>query len=395
MIRLDRWAIAGVLAALPVRLLLASATELSPDEAYYVAAARTGYIPPDHPPLVVGLAWLGDMLPGLPLETRIRLLPVAVGAATSWLLVLAVARRGGAPEVQRWSTLLAAWTLLPMAGGFVLTPDSPAMLAFAILLVLQTLRPSASARIGWFLAATVALCAKAVLVPVVLVSCVVPWRRDNPWRLPAVLSLLTAAVCLKPTLVFQFHHAFGTAAWSAPAVLAALAAIIPGQIVLWSPAPWVDGIRARAALSPVEQAWVALLAGLVVVSAIVRGAPPEPNWLAPAAITLLISATTRLGSARPAWRAAVVALGPALTMVAASHALRPWIPVPRSADPTARLHGWSGSDPPLDAPGVGIYARGAMSCVHADDCDEIELYFKRIDAHPWKGMARCWKTRDN
>ncbi len=384
MTRLDRWAIAGVLSALPLRLLLASATELSPDEAYYVAAARTGCVPPDHPPLVVGLAWLGDVLPGLPLEARVRLLPVAVGAATAWLLVLAVARRRGSPEAQRWGALLAAWTLLPMTGGFVLTPDGPAMLAFAILLVLPTLRPSVPARIGWFLAATVGLCAKAVLVPVVFVSVMVPWRRHNPWRLPAVLSLLTAAVCLKPTLVFQLQHAFGPTVWSAQAALAALVAIIPAQIFLWSPAPWVDGFRAGAALSPAEQAGVALLAGLVVVSAALRGAPPEPNWLAPAAITLLIPAATRIGSARPAWRAAVVALGPALTIVAASHTLRPWLPVPRSADPTARLHGWSRSDPPLDAPGVGRYARGAMSCLHVADCNEIESYFNEIGAYCWK-----------
>ncbi len=86
-----------VAAAVPFHAALALGTELSPDEAYYLCAARRGGLVPslvDHPPLLPWLLRLGDGLGG-PVELRVRLWAILFSAATG-LAIIALARRFGA-----------------------------------------------------------------------------------------------------------------------------------------------------------------------------------------------------------------------------------------------------------------------------------------------------------
>jgi hypothetical protein len=66
------------------------------------------------------------------------------------------------------------------------------------------------------------------------------------------------------------------------------------------------------------------------------------------------------------------------TALAAAHTLWPFLPLPASADPTARLHGWSTGAPPKDAAGVGPYGPFAEACVYQKTCDKINEYFHRL-----------------
>ncbi len=88
------WAI--VAAAVPVHLGLALVTDLSPDEAYYLCAARLGggrIV--DHPPLTLWLLALSDRWFVGPVELRVRIWAVVFSFATG-LACVALARARGA-----------------------------------------------------------------------------------------------------------------------------------------------------------------------------------------------------------------------------------------------------------------------------------------------------------
>ncbi len=380
-----------VAAAIPLHAALALGTELSPDEAYYLCAARRGGLVPglvDHPPLLPWLLRLGDGLGG-PVELRVRLWAILFSAATG-LTIIALARRFGA---RRQGLIVAAWVgswaLLPTAGGFVTTPDGAALLAVAVAL-LAAGRPR-----GWPLAAAalfVGALAKVVVLPIALALAAaelregVGGRRSALARAAALLAGPALALpLLAPSLRFQLHHAFTQRAeggWSPALAIGALLAAVTAQALLWSPPVlWIGG-RAlpRVPLGP--RAIVVGLTGLVVASALARGVPPEPNWWAPAA--LVIVAAAALGAdALSAWaRRGLVLAVVVPTLIAAVHTVRPFLPLTEEKDPTARLHGWSRGLAPIHAPGVGLYGPAAERCIYKGECSEIESYFNEMNAHP-------------
>jgi hypothetical protein len=386
--------------ALPVRLALAAGTELSPDEAYYLCAARLGGSRPrlvDHPPLVPWVVGLADRLPGLPLELRVRAPFVALSVALSVACVGLARRAGAGPRglsLVAWAT---SWGLLPMAGGFVATPDLPALLAVAALLAwaepTSTTAPGDGPRrdagptLAVGLAVALGALAKVVVLPIALVVALAARRRSTAAR-AGVLAPTAAVLALAlPSLRFQTAHAFGRVeGWSLAAALGAVGAALGAQVLLWS--PWLlgrGGRRLARRWDRPDGALVATMTALVVASALVRAVPPEPNWWAPAAIAVAIAA----GAATPerrehaadlADRAAPAILawlvGP--TLIAAVHALHPFLPLPPRADPTARLHGWATDHPPLTAAGVGPYAEAAERCARTRHCTDMENHFNRL-----------------
>lgn len=384
-------AILIVAAALPLHVALALGTELSPDEAYYLCAARRGGLVPDlvdHPPLLPWMLRLGDRLGG-PIELRVRLWAILLSAATG-LAVVALARRFGA---RREGALLAAWVgswaLLPTAGGFITTPDGAALLAVAVAL-LAVARPR-----GLAIAATalfVGSLAKVVVLPIALVLAgaelavaAVDRRRAFARAAALLLGPALALPLLLPSLRFQLHHAFtqtAAAGWSPILALGAVLAAVSAQALLWSPPMlWLGG-RAlrRVPLGP--RAVAITMTALVLLSALARGVPPEPNWWAPAALIVVAAAAIGADALKPrARRAAIVAIV-LPTLLAAAHTVRPFLPLRESADPTARLHGWRQGPEPVGAPGVGAYGPAAERCVYRNDCVEIERYFNEIDDHP-------------
>ncbi len=371
-------AIAAVGAA--VHLVVAGATELSPDEAYYLAASRFGPIP-DHPPLLPWLVGLSDRaLAVVPLELRVRAPAVLVSLACTLAVAALLRRQGASPRAQALGALLATWLPLPMAGGFIATPDGPALLALVAVLAWSAdaeRRPWATLLVGP--AVALGALAKVVVVPLALVAALFSGR---PWRERAVPFVAAAAVTpwLLPSLRFQLRHAYAAPAWSPGGAAAAVGAFVGAAALLWWPVlPTVRGTLAGA-----PRAWRAVAlatTALVLASALVRGVPPEPNWWTPAALVLIVGGASAMAAwPRRAWLGVAVAVV-GLTGAALVHAVRPWLPLATRADPTARLHGWRTADPPLNSPGVGPYAAASERCAHTGRCDEIAFFIKSLKAN--------------
>lgn len=387
-----------IAAAVPLRIALALGTDLSPDEAYYLCAARRPELTAlvDHPPLLPLVLRASDRLaPWLPVELRVRCWPLVLGTLLAVALVALVRHEAaaGAPparstDATTLAALIGAWSLLPLTGGFVATPDGPALLAVALLLLWAQPRPEAT--LGRALvvggAAALGCLAKVVVLPAALVvAALAPGRRPRE-RLAVALPALATLPWLWPSLRFQMHHAFdpNPAPWRLQLAVGAVAAAAVAQALLWPPWLLVAGGPGRRDDGSVDRVGTALVVGLGVSllgSALLRALPPEPNWFAPAALVLVARGCSRL-SPRAARAAAVFAAVPAL--VASVHVLHPFLPLPLASDPTARLHGWAArgaANPAAAAPGVGTYGVAAELCVYRSACDDIERHFERMQAH--------------
>jgi hypothetical protein len=376
-------------AALPVRVLLAASTDLSPDEAYYLCAARAeGLLPPiaDHPPLVPWLLRLSDALHFLPVEIRVRIWPIIF----SLLLGIGCIELARRRKANREGCLLAAWIgswgLLPMTAGFVATPDGPATVATLAALLWagepEPIEPRLRGRLaaqtlvtGLVLAA--GALAKVVVVPIAVVVAILAKGRPSAHRAALLVPLAASFPLLVPSLRFQLHHAFADRpdAWRPAGALAALAEAALVQAVLWSPWVIARGARMLRALPAPDVGLLASMSAMVGVSALARGVPPEGNWWAPAALVMVTGASISRAPLGRAGRVGLLATVVLPTLIAALHALRPFLPLPEHADPTARLHGWSEGAEPLKAAGVGIYGPAAERCVYRASCDEITNYF--------------------
>jgi hypothetical protein len=371
------WAI--VLGAAPVHLALALSTDLSPDEAYYLCAARRagGYIP-DHPPLLPWMLRLSDGLTSLPVELRVRLWPIALSLATAVALVELARRRGAGREGCLLAAWAGAWALLPMAGGFVATPDGPVLLAIAVGLLLVGDRPGVGSLLGAGAALAVGALAKVVALPVAvaLAAGTTGWRRKVALLAPFLLVL----PWLLPSLRFQLHHAFGAqapAGWTVAGALGAVLAAGTAQAALWSPWFFLRGMKGLGQMPAGDRLVAFGLTGLVLASALLRAVPPEPNWWAPAAMVVVAAAARSAGELSARGRLAVVATLVIPTLIAAAHTAHPFLPIGAERDPTARMHGWRNpTTEPISAPGVGPYGPAAERCVYRNECDEIDNYFR-------------------
>lgn len=382
-----------VAAAVPLHVALALGTDLSPDEAYYLCAARRGGLVPDlvdHPPLLPWLLRLGDHLGG-PIELRVRLWAILFSAATG-LAVAALARRFKAgPDGVLIAAWVGSWALLPTAGGFITTPDGVALFAIAAAL-LAAGRPRAVAVALAATALFVGALAKVVVLPIALVLALAELRQGRgarPRAFARAAALLAgpalALPLLAPSLRFQLHHAFtqtASAGWSPGLALGALLAAVSAQALLWSPPVLWLGARALVRVPLGPRAVAVTLSGLVLVSAVARAVPPEPNWWAPAALVVVTAAALGADALTPRARRGLVLAILVPTLVAGAHTLRPFLPLSESADPTARLHGWSHGAGPIHAAGVGPYGPAAERCVYQNDCAEIDSYFNDMDVHP-------------
>jgi Dolichyl-phosphate-mannose-protein mannosyltransferase len=370
----DRRALGLVLAALPLRLLLALATDLSPDEAYYVAASRLRLTIADHPPLTPWLAGITEWT-SIPLELRVRWPALVVGTLFGLLCVELVRRRGGDASSQRWCAVFTAWLALPLAGGFLLTPDVVSLtFALALALVLEVDHERRVLQvIGIALLCFGGMVTKvSMLIPATAV--ILSSKRWSE-RLSAFGGVLAALPLAAPSIAFQWNHAFvdRSAAVGAPA---AVAAAVGAQLMLWGPAVFWFGWR-RAMDHRFDRIIVGLMTVSVIASAALRGVPPEPNWFALGAVMLAVGASHAMHPA-PTWlRITTVILGPVLALLFASHVIHPWLPLPANVDPSARLHGWSTGQGPEQAPGIGPYGPSAEACIYQGKCEQITLKSNR------------------
>jgi hypothetical protein len=372
---------------------LAVGTDLSPDEAYYLCAARAGgFLPPisDHPPLLPWLLRVVDRLEVLPVELRVRLVPVACSLVLGLLCVELARQRGGGRVAGAFAAWVGSFAILPTTAGFVATPDGPALIAVAAGLLWAAQREGAgSLKHAAWTGSLLALGALAKVIVIPAAVLVATLARGRPMRERAALlaPMVLVAPLLLPSLVFQLNHAFlePRRSWSPAGAALALGEAVFVQVLLWSPGVVVWGARAARRLPRADQGMLASISALIALSALARATPPEANWWAPAAIVLLAGAAVTAEHHSPRARAAVLVTVLLPTLIASIHSLRPFLPLPPHADPTARLHGWSEGRAPLDAAGVGPYGPAAERCVYLDDCTEILFYFERMQKTPRVG----------
>ncbi len=340
------------LAAL-ARVLLAPMRLLSPDEAYYLCAARRGWPIVDHPPLLGWLLVLTDRAGSV--ELRVRLVAIVLQLVTA----LGIGVLSG--EAFAWGVFLATFGLMSWVSGLIATPDAPLLAACVWLLV------GRRSPLALFLCAGLAVLAKVSgLFFVLAVATTLRGR--------ALVAALAGAAVVMPwvhrSLVAQLAHAAGRGALvSAPVVGRPLAvlALLGSTLALYGPALVYLAARGRRRLDAAGVRVVLTFGGLCLLSALLSGRAPEPNWIAPAFLPLLVVAANEAASMprRPffvEWlHVAPGVLGVALWISSSPLLAR----VPRADRSHAR-----------DLP---AYAHPAWDCVYDRRCEQIDAIFRTYD----------------
>jgi len=365
----------SVALAFAARLILAPDRLLSPDEAYYLCAARKpSFRWPivDHPPLLGWLLAAFDRLGG-PIELRVRVVAALLQVVTA--LAIAATAEALEPGAYAWAAFLATWGLMSWVSGLIATPDAPLLAVTAVLVYVATRdRPQWPALLAL---SFLAVAAKVTgLVVVIAVAASLPLAA----RIATIAGGALAIPLARASLHAQVAHALGRGDLvSAPRVgaFAALLALIVGAVVLYGPAVAYLGVRGRAHLTrvPGGVALAVSLLALASASAVISGRPPEPNWIAPALVPILIAgaiAATGLTS-RARRSLELVHLLPAMLAIGL-WAARDLLPA--RLDPLARV---PRDRDRAEAHPLPPYARPAWSCVYDHRCDEIEAIFKHSE----------------
>ena len=351
------------LAALTViRLIVASVTPISPDEAYYWVWSRAlapGYL--DHPFMVALWIRLGTFLFGDG-AFGIRLL-APISAALGSVLILDTARLLGAGRGYAAALLLNA-TLLFGAGGILMTPDTPLIL-FWIATLWALARIVTDDAGWWWIAAGVfaGLALDSKYTAVLLLAGIGLWllllpegrrwlRRDlRPWA-----GLTIALLLFLPVILWNADHHWAsflkqggrTGDFHPARALQFLGELVLGQLGLATPVVFVlcvAGLIGATRLAAVQRDPAAgLLVALGVLPALVFiqhafGDRVQANWpeiLYPAAVIAAAALPLTMRWLKPA-----LAVGFAMTLVIYVQAIASPIPIGGVSDPTIRvLGGW-------------------------------------------------------
>ncbi|MGI4952011.1 MAG: glycosyltransferase family 39 protein [Janthinobacterium lividum] len=353
------WLWGGLLLLTLVRLAVAAAMPLSPDEAYYWVWSRAlapGYL--DHPPMVAVWAWCGTALLG-DTALGVRLLAPLSAALGSVLLADAGRRLFGPGAGLRAAVLLNA-TLMLGAGAVTMTPDTPLLFFWtaAAWALARLAAPGAVQGGRWWLvagaAAGLAFDSKytaALLAPCAGLLLLLPamrpwWRRPAPWLAAGVAVAMTA-----PVLWWNATHGWASLLKQGGRVgdwtptLRFLAELLGGQVGLATPGVFAlfclgVGFAARrcraTGWSPGWALPVLLVApGLLVFLQHAVGDRVQANWVA-----VLYPGCALAAAAHGRWWRPAAALGFALTALVYLQAGWAPLPLPRALDPTLRLAGW-------------------------------------------------------
>ncbi len=415
-------------------LAMAAVLPATQDEAYYFDWARSlawGYF--DHPP-GVALMGLGTLLePGSALAARIG----GVLAGTLTLLVLARLYRnsGLTDRVDLAVAVLLAGTTLPgLAGGFILTPDTPLTLAWALALH-ESERALAGERRRWLtagIATGLGLLSKYTMVvmgPVFLwaILSADPGALRTRWPyLGGLLALLLFAPNLIwnanndwLTLRFQFGHGFATETGallgegasagsgdaaasieqSSPGTFGERAASLLGylgtQLGFWGlialpilSLPWIVGHRDRsegATLAPHARALLlaAALFPFAFFALVSLGSDVEANWPAMYLLAVPPLLAPLLRTVRT-WVVGAAALNLLLVTLYSLHGATGILPLPDSQNRILReTHGFRCE--------LAAIAAGLDGPVYADryqDTAMLRFYQPDLAATQWPGITR-------
>ena len=367
-------AIIALIALTLVRIGVAAAVPLAPDEAYYWVWSRAlapGY--PDHPPMVALWIRLGTMIAGNG-NLGVRLLgPLSVAVASVLLADAAECLLPGRRAGLLAATLLNA-TLLFGVGAVIMTPDTPLLVFWtACLWAMARLQGSGDARwwllIGLFAGLamdskyTAALLWFGIVLWVVITPSLRFWlRRPMPWCGAALALLLFAPIVAWNAANdwASFSQQGGRLGhWQPANALRFLGELIASQFGLLTPLVFVfcvGGIALAAlrAWRPRDPAWTLLMAlslpGAVLFTQHAFGDRVQGGW--PAIIYPAAGiAATALDTAR--WQRMfrpAVALGFGITILVYVQAVFQPVPLPARLDPIAlRLDGWDALAVEVDA----------------------------------------------
>jgi 4-amino-4-deoxy-L-arabinose transferase-like glycosyltransferase len=355
-----------------IRLVVAAAVPLAPDETYYWIwshALAPGYL--DHPPMVAlwiraGTALLGQTALG------VRLLGPLSAALASWMLFDAGRVLFPGTKAAAVAVVLLNASLLLGVGTVIMTPDSP-LLFFWTATLWTTARIAAGGSGRWWLAAGVAgglaLDSKytalflwvGIGLWVLLVPTVRPWlRRWQPWA-ACVIGLLLFA----PVVVWNAGHGWAGFVkqggriedWRPARAIGFLAELVGGQVGLATPLVWA--LCMAGLVFAIQRAWrfrdphwsllVALsLPPILVFVQHAFGDRVQGNW--PAIIYPALTLAAGALALHDRWWIGASALGFAITALAYGKAVAGLIPLPPRLDPIAmRLTGWDTLAKQIDA----------------------------------------------
>jgi len=361
----------GLLLLTALRLVVAAAMPLTPDEAYYWIWSRTlagGYY--DHPPMVALWIFFGTFIGGdSPLG--VRLLAPLSAALGSLLLVQTGKILTGDRRLGILAAILLNATLALGIGAVTMTPDTPLILFWtATLWALARLLASGEPGKGsgaWFLLvglfAGLALASKYTAVflgvGIILWLLAVPTLRGWLWRPWPWLGGLLAVAIFAPVIAWNASHEWagfakqgGRAAGFRPAHAAQfLAELVGGQIGLMTPLIFFlscagIAVALRAAWRRRDPAAILLVAltlpALLVFLQHTLAERVQANWpviLYPSAI---LAATMASGKIFRSLRPAAIVLGFGLTALVYIQATLALLPIPQKLDPSMkRLAGWT------------------------------------------------------
>src|ERR1700694_1575773 len=203
--RFVRNTVLTILALVALRLVAASWTPLTFDEAYYWMWSKHlafGYY--DHPPAVAYVIRAGTMIAG-DTELGVRLVSILLALPMSFAVYRAAAILFGGERVAATATILLNVTLMAAVGTLIVTPDAPLLVASSFVLVCLA-KVLETGRGAWWL---------------------------------AVGAAVGAALLSKYTALF-----FG------PAILIWLVSVPKLRRWLFSPWPYLGGAAALAIFSP-------------------------------------------------------------------------------------------------------------------------------------------------
>mgnify|MGYP002779525392 CR=1 FL=1 len=362
---MNPWLLA-LLGVTVVRLTVAAAVPLAPDEAYYWVWSRVlqpGYL--DHPPMVALFIRAGTTIAGEN-ALGVRLMgPVFIAIASVLLAQAADAlfpdRRPGV-----WAAALFNATLLVGVGGLLATPDLPLLVFWtAALWALARLHASGDGRwwLGFGALAGLALTSKytAVLlgagVVVWLSGARKAWRWWGDWRL--YMGGVLAASVFAPVVVWNALNGWASFAKQGGRAgmhddgftFRFLGELIGGQIGLATP---IVFLLCLVGVALATWAWLrrsdtaaALLAAMVLPGAALflwqaSGSRVQGNWPAILYPAACVAAAAYAPAALTRWRGPAVALGGVLALAIYIQAAFAPLPLSRRQDPTlARLGGWA------------------------------------------------------
>ncbi|HUC19832.1 MAG TPA: glycosyltransferase family 39 protein [Acetobacteraceae bacterium] len=349
-----------------LRLAVAGASALAPDEAYYWVWSRVlqpGYF--DDSPMVAFWIRFGTWLAGSD-PFGIRLLGPFAAAAGSLLLARAAADL--VPECRQAGLIAALFinaTLLFGAGSIIMTPDTPLLFFWALgLFAIGRLVATGEGR-WWLLAGLAAgLALDSKYTGLLFLAAVGLWLLATDFgrrwlaRPECWLGLAIAALIFAPVMAWNASHGWVSflkqggrvGDWHPWDALRFESELVLGQVGLFTPFIFIFAVAgtwclARAAWrekapGPMLLSFLTLLPAAVFIQHAL-GDRVQGNWPAVLYPSAVIAAATLGIAPWRSWRLPASALGFALTAIVYLQAVAAPIPLPSRIDPTLRqLGGW-------------------------------------------------------